>query len=322
MTGTTDSGAQAERALLKAELKQWKAAFTACHGRKPDFSDLPAEQHDKLRRFDELDAQSCKGGSADAAPSVAAAKRQPDPDRVRANMAKLTAARQKVQGSGKHLPLPVCAPLAPTDGTTSAQTPLDPSKHSTASCAPQYRAAAPLPPRPGSQPTLSQQPKVRGRIGSGSFGGGLSGSRARGATGAALPAAKPEGTKAAGAAGAVGWNVAAARQRLRALTDEQAAERGDAVCSEEGPRGGGALRTAGAVGSQNACPPCCEETGCLCLEPGLRCGFAWRKLSSYEEQRDASKLANEAKLRELRASRRWCRALPGHHDARSRPSSA
>ena len=47
------------------------------------------------------------------------------------------------------------------------------------------------------------------------------------------------------------------------------------------------------------CVPCCVETGCVCLTPGLRCGFAWRQVSEYEKQRDASKRANEEMLRSL-----------------------
>ena len=35
---------------------------------------------------------------------------------------------------------------------------------------------------------------------------------------------------------------------------------------------------------------CSQEKGCLCLEPGLRCGFFWKQLSQYEEQREVQVL--------------------------------
>lgn len=44
---------------------------------------------------------------------------------------------------------------------------------------------------------------------------------------------------------------------------------------------------------------CCQATGCICLEPGLRCGFHWQRNSAYENARDARKLENEAMLRSL-----------------------
>ena len=44
---------------------------------------------------------------------------------------------------------------------------------------------------------------------------------------------------------------------------------------------------------------CCVELGCLCLEPGLRCGFAWRTQSAYEDARAKSVRENQDKLRAL-----------------------
>ena len=41
------------------------------------------------------------------------------------------------------------------------------------------------------------------------------------------------------------------------------------------------------------------ELGCLCLEPGLRCGFAWRTQSAYEDARAKSVRENQDKLRAL-----------------------
>ena len=42
---------------------------------------------------------------------------------------------------------------------------------------------------------------------------------------------------------------------------------------------------------------CDAEKGCVCLEPGLRCGFWWLKSSAYEAEREVQKKENDEFLR-------------------------
>ena len=86
------------------------------------------------------------------------------------------------------------------------------------------------------------------------------------------------------------WATESARARLRALVQTQDGADG-------GMPGSGAAE--GSDGNKAAAYRCCEALGCVCLEPGLVCGFAWRQNSSYEAKRDAAREENEAKLREL-----------------------
>jgi len=60
-----------------------------------------------------------------------------------------------------------------------------------------------------------------------------------------------------------------------------------------------AAGTAGPEEPAQAEVKCCIELGCICTEPGLRCGFAWRKQSEYEDARARSVRENNEKLRAL-----------------------
>ena len=155
-------------------------------------------------------------------------------------------------------------------------------------------AVAPPPPPPAFRP--ADGPGATSSL------GGSSAHRAYDAATEALYA--PGGGRSAGALTSGAWATDALRQRLRALSADGDGGPGDAAADV--PRGGDDLAAgdggdSGGAGGRVAPPAyqCSAARGCLCLEPGLVCGFRWRKHCEYETKRDAARLENEAKLREL-----------------------
>ena len=281
--------------------------------RKATSADLPPEQKDKLRRYEELERQ-IRGGSENATGTNGPKAPVPAPTPIAppAGMLrnKLAVIRQKSQGS-LHSSLgsaPAMAPV-PDDGAPPAAIPPPPAPPPSRSAPVQQTTdAGPRQPAPLSTstsfPSAAPAPRVDitapkmglaaslgpalGALGGGSRPALLGGGRGRAGGGSG----RGSGFRGGWSSGS--WASGAERDQLKsALNGDDGAA--DAASSSSC----GAAAAAPANGPPAPAYECCEKIGCVCLEPGLRCKFAWRKNSGYEAQRDASKAENEAMLRSL-----------------------
>ena len=165
-------------------------------------------------------------------------------------------------------------------------------------------AAASSSTAPARPPGLSRPPSGLGPSRLGSSVGPARPTSRGGAASGALPSRSSSG----GLAG--DWGGESAAARLRELEAEAAEEAEGAAGGAADEEAGGDSSAAAAPGGRaataragSARPPpgstCSMANGCLCLEPGLHCKFAWRVDSEYEQKRDREKSENEKQLRAL-----------------------